>query len=209
MADEIHDENDDDFLDESARLSDEDIAKLLPSSRNSSAPPKNSSHNAASSDSLNASANDSSKEAVPPEIPAQNSAIENAAFGKETAGTEKFPNGMPFPLPTTSARCIKCGTTWDRLKQDGRAGCGQCYVAFARELANVMERVQKTSQHAGKAPRAMAKRQLRLMHLRRRRDNRLEMLQRRLQESLECEDYEEAAKLRDKIKIVSSTILDV
>lgn len=108
----------------------------------------------------------------------------------------------------SSLRCPKCGTTWDRLKQDGRAGCGQCYTTFARELANVMERVQKASQHAGKTPRALEKRQRRLMHLRLRRDNRLEMLQRRLQESLERENFEEAARLRDKIKVVSSTILD-
>lgn len=110
--------------------------------------------------------------------------------------------------PIASVRCPKCDTTWDRLKQDGRAGCAQCYVAFARELANVMERVQKTSQHQGKTPREMEKRRRRLVHLRQRRDNRLEMLQRRLQESLERENYEEAAKLRDKIKIVSATVLD-
>jgi len=115
----------------------------------------------------------------------------------------------PDALPAfSSLRCPKCGTTWDRLKQDGRAGCGQCYVTFARELANVMERVQKASQHAGKTPRALEKRQRRLMHLRLRRDNRLEMLQRRLQESLERENFEEAARLRDKIKIVASTIVD-
>ncbi len=112
------------------------------------------------------------------------------------------------PSRVESVRCAKCGTTWDRLKEDGRAGCAQCYVAFAQELANVMERVQKASQHAGKTPRAMQKRQMRLVHLRQRRDNRLEMLQRRLKESLERENYEEAAKLRDKIKVVASTIID-
>jgi protein arginine kinase activator len=117
-------------------------------------------------------------------------------------------NGSEAAPVFSSLRCPKCGTTWDRLKQDGRAGCGQCYVTFARELANVMERVQKASQHAGKTPRALEKRQRRLMHLRLRRDNRLEMLQRRLQESLERENFEEAARLRDKIKIVASTIVD-
>ncbi len=118
------------------------------------------------------------------------------------------PDERTEPSRVESSRCAKCGMTWDRLKQDGRAGCAQCYVAFSQELANVMERVQKTSQHAGKTPRAMLKRQMRLIHLRQRRDNRLEMLQRRLKESLERENYEEAAKLRDKIKIVASTIVD-
>ncbi|HVF84869.1 MAG TPA: UvrB/UvrC motif-containing protein, partial [Abditibacteriaceae bacterium] len=117
-----------------------------------------------------------------------------------SSSTRNGPDALPA---FRSLRCPKCGTTWDRLKQDGRAGCGQCYATFARELANVMERVQKASQHAGKTPRALEKRQRRLMHLRLRRDNRLEMLQRRLQESLERENFEEAARLRDKIKIVA------
>lgn len=105
-------------------------------------------------------------------------------------------------------RCPKCGTTWDRLRQDGRAGCSHCYLAFATQLAQVMERVQRASQHAGKAPRAAEKRQRRLLHLRARRDHRLEMLNRRLKESVARENYEEAAKLRDKIKILTSTIVE-
>jgi protein-arginine kinase activator protein McsA len=107
-----------------------------------------------------------------------------------------------------SVRCPKCGTTWDRLKQDGRAGCAQCYSAFSAQLSRVMTRVQRSSQHAGKAPRTAEKRQRRLMHLRARRDHRLEMLNRRLEQSVAQENYEEAAKLRDKIKILTSTIVD-
>jgi protein-arginine kinase activator protein McsA len=56
-----------------------------------------------------------------------------------------------------SVRCPKCGTTWDRLKQDGRAGCAQCYSAFSAQLSRVMMRVQRSSQHAGKAPRTAEK----------------------------------------------------
>lgn len=108
----------------------------------------------------------------------------------------------------SSARCPKCGTTWDRLRQDGRAGCAQCYATFASQLADVMGRVQKASQHAGKAPRALEKRQRRLVHLRARRDSRLELLNRRLKDSVAREKYEEAAQLRDKIKLLASTIVE-
>ncbi|HEX8832550.1 MAG TPA: UvrB/UvrC motif-containing protein [Abditibacteriaceae bacterium] len=106
-----------------------------------------------------------------------------------------------------SKRCPKCEMTWDRLRQDGRAGCAQCYGAFAEELKGVMDKVQRGPEHLGKAPRAATKRQRRLEHLRARRDHRLEMLNRRLQESIAAERYEEAAKLRDQIKVVSSTIV--
>lgn len=106
-----------------------------------------------------------------------------------------------------SKRCPKCSMTWDRLRQDGRAGCPACYTAFAAELKGVLERSQRALQHTGKAPRAAEKRQRRLDHLRARRDHQLELLQRRLQECVDAERFEEAAKLRDKIKAVSSTIV--
>lgn len=128
--------------------------------------------------------------------------MDDLELGSSTHSAAEVPSVVP------SVRCPKCTTTWDRLKQDGRAGCSQCYATFANELAEVMERVQKASQHGGKTPRALEKRQRRLMHLRVRRDNRLEMLNRRLQESVAEENYEEAARLRDKIRVVSSTIVD-
>ena len=106
-----------------------------------------------------------------------------------------------------SARCPTCGTTWDRLKTDGRAGCSGCYAAFRTELNDVMTRLQRGGQHLGKTPKAAGKRRRRLDHLRQRRDHQLQLLQNRLKEAVASEQYEEAATLRDKIKIVSSTIV--
>ena len=139
------------------------------------------------------------KDAASDEKPALLSASD-ALFGLES--------GDASDRDFSSARCPKCGTTWDRLRQDGRAGCAQCYATFASQLADVMGRVQKASQHAGKAPRALEKRQRRLVHLRARRDSRLELLNRRLKESVAREKYEEAAQLRDKIKLLASTIVE-
>ncbi len=108
----------------------------------------------------------------------------------------------------TSKRCPKCDTTWDRLREDGRAGCAFCYEAFEDKLLEVMGRMQREAQHVGKIPVALLKRRQRLAHLRKQRDNRLQMLQNRLKEAVATENYEEAAALRDKIKMVESTIVD-
>lgn len=145
---------------------------------------------------------------------------------EETGDNEKSPSGdsnesfppeappsngaQPQPSPpreVLSARCPKCGTTWDRLREDGRAGCARCYEAFEENLLDVMNRMQRDVHHVGKSPRAALKRRRRLEHLRAKRDHRLEMLQRRLQEAVAGENYEDAAALRDKIKMVSSTIV--
>ena len=112
-----------------------------------------------------------------------------------------------FPREVVSARCPKCSTTWDRLRQDGRAGCTQCYVTFNDRLITIMEKMQRGTHHIGKSPRAALKRQRRLQQLRTKRDHRLEMLNRRLKEAVAQEKYEDAAQLRDKIKMVEATIV--
>lgn len=151
-------------------------------------------------------------------------------FAEETMSFEEFLDSQPFadeddamsglfdeeledfletskPAQISSPRCPKCRTSWDRIKQDGRCGCPGCYEAFRAELGDVMNRLQRGAQHLGKSPKARDKRARRLEHLRKRRDNQLELLQNRLKTAIADEKYEEAAKLRDKIKIVSSTIV--
>lgn len=110
--------------------------------------------------------------------------------------------------PVPEVRCPKCTTTWDRLRQDGRAGCAHCYSFFAEQLAEVMAKVQRSAEHMGKQPRAAAKRRRRLEHLRTRRDHRLDMLNERLKQAVAASRYEDAAKLRDKIRIITSTIVN-
>lgn len=127
--------------------------------------------------------------------------------GLESVGSNAFDDIFGPGRGGMSGRCSKCGTTWDRLKQDGRAGCAQCYSMFRDQLIEVMERLQKGETHVGKQPRARVARKRRLEHLRARRDHRLEMLNRRLSEAIAQERYEEAAKLRDKIRVVASTIV--
>lgn len=102
-------------------------------------------------------------------------------------------------------RCPKCAITWDRLRQDGRAGCAQCYETFAAELGEVMQRMQHGIKHSGKHPRAAGKRIRHQELVRVKNSNRLEMLNTRLQEAVAEERYEEAAKLRDQIKAVVGT----
>ena len=126
--------------------------------------------------------------------------------------SDPFDDDDPFEIPRdiapgASARCSGCGTTWDRIRHDGRAGCAACYLEFREQLTGVMARVQRGESHTGKTPRAIEKRHRRLQHLRKRRDNQLAVLQVRLQHAVSSEKYEEAARLRDKIKIVTSTIV--
>lgn len=136
-------------------------------------------------------------------------ALDNQLQTPETA--ELSPSEQLDALPVSESypnRCPKCDTTWDRLREDGRTGCAYCYEAFADKLLEVMEKMQRAPQHVGKIPLALLKRRQRLHDLRKQRDNRLQMLQNRLKEAIATENYEDAAALRDKIKMVESTIVD-
>lgn len=101
------------------------------------------------------------------------------------------------------ALCPGCGATWTQIGLDERVGCARCYATFRSSLAQLLEYVQRAPHHQGKSPRAARKRVLRLEHLRQRRDHQLQLLQNRLAEAVRAERYEEAATLRDKIKLLS------
>lgn len=195
---------DEDLADEQA----EAIEELDAATSDEIAPDETASHNAR--DERHETSSTRSEEADDEAIrrhetgdPISEQRVEEEAEQNEFAATS-----LVSSLGVSSSRCPKCGTTWDRLKQDGRAGCAQCYVAFADELTKVLDKMQGASLHEGKTPRTLDKRHKRLMQLRLRRDHRLQMLNRRLEESLQNENYEEAAKLRDKIKVVSATVFE-
>jgi protein arginine kinase activator len=88
--------------------------------------------------------------------------------------------------------CPDCGITYAEFRNQGRLGCPHDYEVFAEPLAEVLERVHGAMEHRGKWPSQVGAdlaNQRQMMQLRR-----------RLQEAVEGEQYEEAARLRDQIK---------
>ena len=88
--------------------------------------------------------------------------------------------------------CPDCGITYAEFRNQGRLGCPHDYEVFAEPLAEVLERVHGAAEHRGKWPNQVGAdlaNQRQMMQLRR-----------QLQEAVEGEQYEEAARLRDLIK---------
>jgi protein arginine kinase activator len=88
--------------------------------------------------------------------------------------------------------CPDCGLTYAEFRNQGRLGCPHDYEVFAAPLQEVLEKVHGATQHVGKLPHragADSFAQRELMQLRR-----------QLQEAIESEHYEEAARLRDLIR---------
>jgi protein arginine kinase activator len=94
--------------------------------------------------------------------------------------------------------CPHCGTSFKQFRDEYLLGCPHDYEVFAEPLKPIIEKNQAGSaKHCGKVPsrgHAGGKRQSELMALRN-----------RLDAAVRNEDYEMAAKLRDRIKEIEQT----
>ena len=88
--------------------------------------------------------------------------------------------------------CPNCGTTYAEFKRAGRLGCARDYAVFEKGLLPFIERIHSATAHGGKVPRGIARDAAHTAELM--------QLRRRLNAAIANERYEEAAKLRDKIR---------
>jgi len=98
----------------------------------------------------------------------------------------------------TEAKCPQCGFTHADFKKSGRLGCSECYVTFSEGLGGLLKTMHKGTRHIGKVPES----------LRTRRDlaEQLTALQKKLNQAIETEDFEQAAQLRDQIKQLNNRL---
>ncbi|MEI6376374.1 MAG: excinuclease ABC subunit B [bacterium] len=91
-------------------------------------------------------------------------------------------------------RCPVCGFSQADFKKTGRLGCSACYDAFAEGLSGMLKNMHRGSVHTGKVPAKLASA--------RRRSQELAVLQAGLVKAVKEELFEEAATLRDKIRVL-------
>lgn len=88
--------------------------------------------------------------------------------------------------------CGECGLTFVEFKNNGLLGCPADYDVFRKPLTAMMERAHDGAKHhIGKAPRSTGKERVVEQDVIR--------LRKQLEEAVTAEDYERAAKLRDRL----------
>jgi protein arginine kinase activator len=114
-------------------------------------------------------------------------------YEPQAQGNGKGPGTDADDLAALNQReCPHCGIKFAEFRSSGRLGCSHDYDAFREELLPLLENIHGETRHVGKAPR----RQPRTKQVR----AELVQLRKQLQQAVTRENYEEAAKLRDKIK---------
>jgi len=93
---------------------------------------------------------------------------------------------------TSDAVCSECGLTYAQFREHSLLGCAACYEVFEESLGLLLARAHEGAvQHLGKVPRRAGPGQQQQQGLRR--------MRKRLNEAVESEDFELAARLRDQI----------
>lgn len=100
------------------------------------------------------------------------------------------------PEVAISIKCPNCAMTYQNFRKLGRLGCSECYEAFKKELGPLLKRIHGSDRHVGKVPLKGGKTI---------RDTRtLQELKMQLEKAIQTEEFEEAAKLRDRIRDVEN-----
>jgi protein arginine kinase activator len=93
--------------------------------------------------------------------------------------------------------CSGCGTSYEEFKQKGRFGCSDCYKSFASQLGKTFRSIQGAEFHTGKRPKGYVT----AASDKATKDfTEAQKLSLKLQEAIEKEEFEDAARLRDLIK---------
>lgn len=105
---------------------------------------------------------------------------------------ETLLGSMELKPTLMSSKCKACNITFEEFRQSGQLGCPTCYREFREELRPILKRIQGDIIHKGKVPkRAGGKLGI---------QRKLENLREELKNLVSLEEYEKAAKVRDKIR---------
>lgn len=92
-------------------------------------------------------------------------------------------------------RCSFCGSTMNDFRTTGRWGCSRCYTTFETSMRELLRRVHGNSRHSGQAyepPQPGLDEKATI----------LGELKERLRRAIETEQFELAADLRDRIRVM-------
>ena len=120
-----------------------------------------------------------------------------------TSATPKHPLGeflqavqaQTVPASADAGKCAFCGLTMKDFRATGRMGCSRCYSTFEPSMRELLRRVHGNPRHAGRAYHAPKDEVLEKASV-------LGELREKLRRAIEQEQFEVAAQLRDRIRVL-------
>ena len=113
-------------------------------------------------------------------------------IGGTGMGTGTGSGAVREPSPADKQVCPICQITFLEFRNSGRLGCPYDYEVFRDELMPLLENIHGETRHSGKVPKRAPRNT--------QQQTTLIQLRNELKRAVAAEDYEAAARLRDKIK---------
>lgn len=99
--------------------------------------------------------------------------------------------GDGLPSRTSATRCKSCGTSFADIARSGKVGCADCYTNFYDELLPSIQKIHGNIQHTGKVANGV--------DIKVKVTREIEKTKQQLAQAVREQNFELAAKLRDKI----------
>ena len=109
------------------------------------------------------------------------------------AGLTDLSSKLPEGAVTAGTVCPQCGMTYEDFRKTGRLGCGSCYETFRRFLAPLLRRIHGSTEYLGRFPPTTKRRDVDVKE-------ELSQLKEQLKAAVAAESFEEAARLRDRVR---------
>ncbi len=94
-------------------------------------------------------------------------------------------------------KCRRCELTWQQFQTGGLLGCSECYESFAEPLKHLLRKMHGSNKHIGNRP--VKQREVGTLED-------IERLRKELARAIQAENYERAAKLRDRIRDIEANL---
>ena len=122
-------------------------------------------------------------------------AVGKSPLGSFLAAMGKELEGAALPGVITGEACERCGATLRNFRETGRLGCPDCWRSFESQLRELVRRLHGSTFHVGErytapgesAPEGAAA---------------LGTLREQLRLAIETENFELAAELRDRLRVM-------
>lgn len=96
-----------------------------------------------------------------------------------------------------AAACPTCGFTYSQFLKKGKFGCENCYETFSEQLPQLLERIQAGTKHVGFVEEASSKKKI---------EQKIIQLREQMQAAISEERFEDAAKVRDEVRLLQHKI---
>lgn len=110
-------------------------------------------------------------------------------------------NFFPSIMKPEELKCNECGMTFSEFIDNGKFGCANCYNVFSNKIDPILKNIHLSNRYTGRKPILLSKNiEINKSESNDNKNSEIEILKEKLNRAVKEENYEEAAKIRDKIK---------